>query len=147
MSYTPDVPGRNESLWIATAAAAQGPWGLAVAGGAVVGGAQLVLQLLGGHLTVAGPLASGLMAFFLIGSIGALLLKGRDRARAWAHSHPWRFAVVPAIGAGATVFPVKLLLSSAGLFGAAFGAIGTAASVLVLVGLVGMVLGAVRHTS
>ncbi|HEX6469674.1 MAG TPA: hypothetical protein VF069_11315 [Streptosporangiaceae bacterium] len=145
MSYTPDVPGRNDSLWIATAAATQGPWGLAFAGGAVVGGAQLALHVLGGHLTVAGPLTSGLMAFFLIGSIGALLLKGRDRARAWAHRHPWRFAVVPAIGAGATVLPVKLLLSTAGLFGATFAAMSTAASVFIIVGLIGMVVGAVRR--
>ena len=147
MSYKPDVPGRNESLWIATAAAVQGPWGIATAGGAVVGGVQLALQLLGGHLTVAGPLAAGLVAFFLIGSIGALLLKGRDRARTWAHSHPWRFAVVPAIGAGATVFPVKLLFSTAGFVGATFGALGTAVSVFIIVGLVAMVVGAVRRTT
>jgi hypothetical protein len=146
MSFTPDVPSRNESLWIATAAASQGPWGLAAAGGAVVGGAQLVLQLAGGHLTVAGPLGSGLVVFFLIGSIGALLGKSRDRARAWAHQHPWRFAVVPALAAGAADLPVKLLLSSAGVFGATVDAMWTAISVLVIVGLVGMVVGAVRRT-
>lgn len=145
MSYTPEVPGRNESLWIATAAAMQGPWGLAAAGGAVVGGAQLALQLLAGHLTVAGPLAGGLTAFFLIGSIGALLGKDRDRARAWAHRHPWRYGLAPALGAGATVLPVKLLLSTAGLVGAAFGALWTGITVLVVVGLVGMVVGAVRR--
>lgn len=145
MSYTPEVRGRNESLWIATSAAMQGPWGLAFAGGAVIGGAQLAFQLLSGHLTVAGPLASGLTVFFLIGAIGALLAKGRDRARAWAHGHPWRFAVVPAIGAGATVLPVQLLLSTAGIFGATWEALWTAASVFVIVGLVGMVVGAVRR--
>jgi hypothetical protein len=145
MSYTPEVPGRNESLWIATSAAMQGPWGLAFAGGAVVGGAQLVFQLLAGHLTVAGPLAGGLTVFFLIGSIGALVMKGRDRARAWARKHPWRFAVAPAIGAGATVLPVQLLLSTQGIFGATWDALWTAASVLVIVGLVGMLAGAVRR--
>ncbi|HEY7485023.1 MAG TPA: hypothetical protein VH912_11235 [Streptosporangiaceae bacterium] len=145
MSHTPDVPSRNESLWIATAAATQGPWGLAFAGGAVIGGAQMALQLLGGHLTVAGPLAAGLVAFFLIGSIGALLGKSRDRARAWAHRHPWRYGVAPAIGVGATVLPVKLLLSGAGPIGATFDALWTALSVLVIVGLVGMVVGAVRR--
>jgi hypothetical protein len=145
MSYTPEVPSRNESLWIATSAAAQGPWGVAFAGGAVVGGAQLAFELLSGHLTVAGPLAHGLTVFFLIGSIGALLIKGRDRARAWAHRHPWRFAVVPAIGAGATVLPVQLLLSTSGIFGATAEALWTALTVLVTVGLVGMVVGAVRR--
>jgi hypothetical protein len=147
MSYTPDVPSRDESLWIATSAAMQGPWGLAAAGGAVFGGVQLALQLLGGHLTVAGPVASGLMAFFLIGSVGALLARRRDRALAWAHSHPWRFAIVPAIGAGATVLPVRLLFSTAGIFGATFNAIWTTASVFVIVGLIGMVVGAVRRAS
>jgi hypothetical protein len=145
MSYTPEVPSRNESLWIATSAAMQGPWGLAFAGGAVVGGAQLVFQLLSGHLTVAGPLAGGLTVFFLVGSIGALLMKGRDRARTWARQHPWRFALAPAIGAGATVLPVQLLLSTQGVFGATWDALWTALSVLVIVGLVGMVAGAVRR--
>lgn len=147
MSYTPEVPGRNESLWIATAAAMQGPWALATAGGAVIGGAQLAIELINGHLTVAGPLASGLMTFFLIGSIGALLGKERDRARAWAHRHPWRFAVVPAIGAAAVDLPVKLVLSSAGIFGATADAMWTALSVFVIVGLVGMVVGAVRRAT
>jgi hypothetical protein len=145
MSYTPEVPSRNESLWIATSAATQGPWGLALAGGAVIGGAQLLFQLLSGHLTVAGPLAAGLTAFFLIGSIGALLAKSRDRARAWARRHPWRYAVAPALGVGAAVLPVQLLLSGAGVVGATFDALWTAASVLVIVGLVGMVVGAVRR--
>src|SRR5918992_4695513 len=143
MSYTPEVPSRNESLWIATSAAAQGPWGVAFAGGAVVGGAQLAFELLSGHLTVAGPLAHGLTVFFLIGSIGALLIKGRDRARAWAHRHPWRFAVVPPIGAGATLLPVQLLLSTSRIFRATAPALWTALTVLVTVGLVGMVVGAV----
>jgi hypothetical protein len=145
MSYTPDVPGRHESLWIATTAASQGPWGLAAAGGAVIGGVQLAAELTGGHLTVAGPLASGLMVFFLIGSIGALLGKSRDRARDWARHHPWRFAVVPAIAVGAVDLPVKLVLSSAGIFGATADAMWSALSVFVIVGLVGMVVGAVRR--
>jgi hypothetical protein len=147
MSYTPDVPSRHESLWIATAAAAQGPWGLAAAGGGVIGGVQLAAELAGGHLTLAGPLASGLIVFFLIGSIGALLGKSRDRARDWAHSHPWRFAVVPAIGAAVVDLPVKLFLSSAGILGATADAMWAALSVFVIVGLVGMVVGAVRRGS
>jgi hypothetical protein len=147
MSYTPDVPSRNESLWIATAAASRGPWGLAAAGGAVIGGVQLAAELAGGHLTLAGPLASGLMVFVLIGAIGALLGKSRDRARDWAHRHPWRFAAVPAIAAGAVDLPVKLVLSSAGILGATADAMWTALCVLVIVGLVGMVVGAVRRSS
>jgi hypothetical protein len=147
MSYTPDVPSRHESLWIATAAASQGPWGLAAAGGAVIGGVQLAAELAGGHLTLAGPLASGLMVFVLIGSIGALLCKSRDRARDWAHRHPWRFAVVPAVAAGAVDLPVTLILGSAGIFGAAADAMWAALSVFVIVGLVGMVVGAVRRGS
>jgi hypothetical protein len=145
MSYTPEIPSRNESLWIATSAAAQGPWGLAAAGGAVIGGGQLAIELLSGHVTVASPLAAALTVFFLIGPIGALLGKGRDRARAWAHRHPWRYAVVPALAAGAAVLPVKLLLSTAGIIGATGAALGTAATILVIVGLAGMIVGAVRR--
>ncbi|HEU5160341.1 MAG TPA: hypothetical protein VFU43_25305 [Streptosporangiaceae bacterium] len=147
MSYTPEVPSRQESLWIATAAASQGPWGLAAAGGAVIGGVQLGAELLGGHLTVAGPIASGLIVFLLIGSVGALLGKDRDRARDWAHRHPWRFAIAPAIAAAAVDLPVKLVLSSAGLVGATADAMWAALSVFVIVGLVGMVVGAVRRGS
>jgi hypothetical protein len=147
MSYEPDVPSRNESLWIATAAATQGPWGVAFAGGAVAAAAHFAAHLLGGHLTLAAPLTGGLVVFFLIGSIGALLGKSRDRARAWAHRHPWKYAVAPAIGVGAIALPVYLLFSTAGIVGATFDALWTAVSVLVIVGLVGLVVGAVRRDS
>jgi hypothetical protein len=147
MSYTPDIPSRHESLWIATAAASQGPWGLAAAGGAVIGGVQLAVELTDGHLTVAGPLAAGLIVFVLIGSIGALAGKSRDRARDWARRHPWRFAVVPATAAAAVDLPVELVLGSAGIFGATADAMWAAFGVFVIVGLVGMVVGAVRRGS
>jgi hypothetical protein len=147
MSYEPDVPSRNESLWIATAAATQGPWGVAFAGGAVVTVAHFAAHALAGHFTLASPVAGGLVVFFLIGAIGALFGKSRDRALAWAHRHPWKYAVAPAIGAGALALPVYLLFSTAGILGATAGAFWTAVSVLVTVGLVGLVVGAVRRDS
>src|SRR3954462_1249757 len=120
MTYQPDVPRRSDATWIAMSAASQGPWPAALAGGAVAGGLDLALHLLGGHLTVAGPLSFGLAVFFLIGAGGALLRRGHDRTRAWAQAHPWSYALVPAAGTAATVFAAFLFFSGAGLFASAW---------------------------
>jgi hypothetical protein len=147
MTYEPDVPSRSDSGWIAMSAASQGPWTTALAGGAVAGGADLALHLLGGHLTVAGPLSFGLAVFFLIGAGGALLRRGHDRTRAWAQQHPWSYAVVPAAGAAATVFASFLFLSTDGIFGSLWEGLSDGLGVLVLLGIIGYVARGVRPAS
>jgi hypothetical protein len=147
MTYQPDVPRRSESTWIAMSAASQGPWAVAFAGGAVAGLADLGLHLLGGHLTVAAPLAFGLAVFFLIGAGGALLRGGYDRARAWAQGHPWSYAVVPAAGTAATVFASYLFLSTTGIFGSLWEGLSDGFGVLVLLGIIGYVARGVRPAS
>jgi hypothetical protein len=147
MTYEPDVPRRSDSTWIAVSAASQGPWAAALAGGAVAGGADLALHLLGGHLTVAGPLSFGLAVFFLIGAGGALLRRGYDRTRAWAQQHPWSFALVPAAGTAATVFASFLLLSGDGLFGSLWEGLSDGLGVLFLIGIIGYVARGVRPAS
>jgi hypothetical protein len=147
MTYQPDVPRRSDSTWIAVSAASQGPWAAALAGGAVAGGVDLALHLLGGHLTVAGPLSFGLAVFFLIGAGGALLRRGYDRTRAWAQQHPWSFALVPAAGTAATVFASFLLLSTDGLFGSLWEGLSDGLGVLFLIGIIGYVARGVRPAS
>jgi hypothetical protein len=144
MTYEPDVPRRSDSTWIAMSAASQGPWPAALAGGAVAGGADVALHLLNGHLTVAGPLSFGLAVFFLIGAGGALLRHGYDRTRAWAHQHPWSYALVPAAGTAATVFASYLLLSGDGLFASLWEGLSDGLGVLVLIGIIGYVARGVR---
>lgn len=120
-------------------AASQGPWAVALAGGVVAGAADLALHLLGGHLTLAAPLAFGLTVFFLIGGGGALLRRGYDRTRAWAHAHPWSYASVPAAGTAATVFASYLLFSAHGIFSSLWEGIGDGIGVLALLAIVGYI--------
>jgi hypothetical protein len=112
-----------------------------------VGLADLGLHVLGGHLTVAAPLALGLAVFFLIGAGGALLRRGYDRTRAWAQQHPWAYASVPAAGTAATVFAAYLFLSSDGVFGSLWEGLGDGLGVLFLLGIIGYVARGVRPAS
>lgn len=128
-------------------AASEGPWAAALAGGALAGLADLGLHLLGGHLTLAAPLAFGLTVFFLIGAGGALLRRGHDRARAWAQHHPWSYAAVPAAGTAVTVFASYLFLSAHGLFSSVWEGLSDGLGVLVLLGIVGYVARGVRPAS
>jgi hypothetical protein len=147
MTYQPDVPSRSESTWIAAAVASQGPWPAALAGGAVAALGDVGLHLLGGHLTLAPPLALGLAVFFLIGAGGAVLRRGHDRARAWAQRHPWSYASVPAAGTAATVFAAYLFLSGDGMFASVWEGLWDGAGVLFLLAIVGYVARAVRPAS
>src|SRR5262249_54360702 len=147
MTYQPDVPQRSESTWIAMSAASQGPWSVALAGGAVAGAADLGLHLLGGHLTLAAPLAFGLGAVFLLGAGRALLNRGYDRTRAWAQAHPWSYALVPAGGTAATVFASYLFLSTSGFFASLWEGLSSGLGVLVLLAIIGYVARGVRPAS
>lgn len=147
MTYQPDVPERSGATWIAMSAASEGPWAAALAAGAVAGFADVALHLLGGHLTVAAPLAFGLTVFFLVGAGGALLRHGHDRARAWAQRHPWSYAAVPAAGTAATVFATYLLLSAHGLFSSLWQGLSDGLGVLIVLGIVGYVARGVRPAS
>ncbi|MEV5752717.1 hypothetical protein AB0L00_33300 [Actinoallomurus sp. NPDC052308] len=144
MTHQPDVPSRSETTWIAMSAASEGPWTLALAGGAAVGVADFALHLLGWHLSLAAPIALGLSVFFLIGAGGALLRRGHDRARAWAQAHPWSYAAVPAAGTALTVFATYVFLSGHGLFGSMWEGLSDGLGVLVLLGIIGYVARGVR---
>lgn len=129
------------------AAASQGPWTTALAGGAIAGLADLGTHVLSGHATLAAPLAFGLTVFFLIGTGGALLRTGHDRARTWAQSHPWRYATVPAVGVAATVSAAYLLFSGHGIFASVWEGLGDGLGVLALLAVIGYVARGVRPAS
>lgn len=142
MSYSPDVPSRSDSTWLSLGTAAGAPWGIAAASGALVGLADFGIELLGGQLALGGPIIGGLTAMFLVAGIGSFLRRGR--VRAWARGNPWQVAAVPAVGTAGTVFPVQWLLTESGFFSAAFLAGLRGAGVFLIVGLVGMVIKAMR---
>lgn len=143
MSYSPDVPSRRDRTWLSLGAAAGAPWKIAVISGAAAGLADLGFGLLGGQPAIVEPVSSGLTVMFLVAGIGAFLR--RDRIRSWAQRHPWQVATVPGAGAAATLFPVHWLLTDAGFFSAMLSAGLRGAGVFLVVGLVGMVIGAVRR--
>lgn len=109
-----------------------------------MGAANFGLQLLSGQISIGGPITLGLTVLFLVGGIGAYLRK--DRIQTWVRNHPWRVAAVPGIGAAATMFPVLWLLTDAGFFGGAFSAALRGAGVFLIVGLVGLVIKAMRSS-
>src|SRR5262245_24644703 len=117
MSYQPDVPSGRDSAWLSLGANAGAPWKAAVASGAVMGLADLGLELLRGNLTFAGPMTVGLTILFLVAGIGSFL-RG-DRIQSWARSNPWRVAAVPGLGTAITLFPVEWLLGDSGFFSGA----------------------------
>ena len=101
---------RREEMTVSGAAMSAAPWGAAVVTGGVVAVGDLGLHLIGAGLGVgalSGSLATGLVAFFVVAAVGALWRARPSRAIRWARSHPWRFAVLPALACAA----VALVLS------------------------------------
>ncbi len=95
---------RREELSVSGAVMSGAPWGAAVVTGGVVAVGDLGLHVissgLGLHLSaLSGSLAMGAVAFFVVAAAGAPWRARPSRAIRWARSNPWRFAVLPAIGA------------------------------------------------
>ena len=101
---------RREEMTVSSAAMSAAPWGTAVAAGGVVAVGELGLHLISSGLglgALSGSLAMGAVAFFVVAAAGALWRARPSRAIRWARSHPWRFAVLPALACAA----VALVLS------------------------------------
>jgi len=101
---------RREEMTVSSAAMSAAPWGASVAAGGVVAVGELGLHLISGGLglgALSGSLAMGAVAFFVVAAAGALWRARPSRAIRWARSHPWRFAVLPALACAA----VALVLS------------------------------------
>ncbi|MFC4564053.1 hypothetical protein ACFO4E_19500 [Nocardiopsis mangrovi] len=120
------------------------PWGTALAAGAVSGVASFLLT----GLSLSSGLTTAIFFFSLVGGAVAILgSKGDRRARRYAGQYPWRFAAAPALlggGATAVVSYAMMLLAGApiaGLFGAAWVGLGSAAVIWVILGIIGMVAG------
>lgn len=134
---TSDMSGGGQ-LSVSASALSRAPWGVSVVAGAV--GAGLDLLVTGLHPI--GATVFGVTILFIVAGIGAVLRKrdGRSasRALAWAAQHSWRYAVLPAVLTAIITFPLQLILTSHGLFGAAWSGIWHGAITWVLVGLIGM---------
>jgi hypothetical protein len=118
-----DSLSRREELSVSAAAVSGAPWGAAAVTGAVVTGADVALHVLGGHLGLSPSLSAGAVVFFAVAAGGALWRNQSGRAISWARRNPWRFAMLPGLGAAAVVFVLSVVLGGSGLFGAAFTAI------------------------
>ncbi len=106
---------RREEMTVSSAAMSGAPWGAAAATGGVVAVADMGLHIIGGGFgTVAalsGSLAMGVVAFFVVAAAGALWRARPSRAIRWARSHPWRFAVLPAVACAAIVLVLSVVTS------------------------------------
>ncbi len=131
---------RRDELTVSTAAMSEVPWVPAVAAGAVVTGADLVLHLMTGHLGLGSSLSAGVVALFAVAG-GGVLLRGRaSRAVRWARRHPWRFALVPGVATAAIVFALSVVFGN-GLFGDVFTSVWHGAIAFGLTGVAGSLTG------
>jgi len=136
------VPRRDDLSWrqslsVSGAALTNAPWGVALLGGIVGGGADFLVNLPGFHPVTA--VLVGLQVLLVIAAGGALWRKKeRSRAVSWARKHPWRFATMPAVLTGVVTVPVAFV-TGAGVFGSLFGGVGRGLTVFVLIGLLGLV--------
>lgn len=144
MSYSQAPVPRNESLsWretftVSGAALTNAPWGVAIVGGAAVGGAYFLLHL--GSLPVIGSVLLGLQVLLAIAAGGALWRRRTgNRAVQWARRHPWRFATVPAVITGLVTIPVEMVFALSGPFGALWTAVGRGFGTWIIVGLVALI--------
>ncbi|MFC4036775.1 hypothetical protein ACFO3J_35850 [Streptomyces polygonati] len=137
-----------ERRHLAVASVSLGPWRPAAVVGALGGGVSLALHLVHGHFglgILSGAVSVAALLFFCVGGAGAVLgYSGREsvrdhRIRRWARSHPWRVAVVPAVGMFFTDLVIRQALTSQGVFGAIWTGLWHGAVVAAVVGVVGSV--------
>ena len=110
---------RREEMSVSGAAMSAAPWGTAAATGGVVAVGDLGLHVLGGGFGLSGlsgSVAMGVVAFFVVAAAGALWRARPSRAIRWARSHPWRFAVLPAVACAALVL-VLSVVTGGGIIG------------------------------
>ncbi len=103
---------RREEMTVSGAAMSGAPWGAAVVTGGIVAAGGLGLHVVGGTLgmgALSGSLSLGAVAFFVVAAAGALWRTRPGRAVRWARSHPWRFAVVPAVACAAIALVLSVL--------------------------------------
>jgi hypothetical protein len=130
---------RREEMSISGAAMSAAPWRTAaVTGGVVVVGdlgLHLIHSLSLGASALSGSVALGALAFFVVAAVGALWRARPSRAIRWARTHPWRFAVLPAIACAAVALVLTVVTGGgmvdgvlSGLWhgGAAYGLTGAA---------------------
>lgn len=144
MSYSQAPVPRDESLsWresftVSGAALTNAPWGVALIGGAVVGGGNFLLHIT--SLPIAGSVLLGLWAVLAVAAVGSVWRRrAGNRAVAWARRHPWRFAALPAVVTGVVTVPVEMIFNLSGPFAALFTGISYGVGTWVLVSLAALI--------
>jgi len=131
------VPTRNDGLTrkeemnVSAAAMSEVPWVPAATVGVIVAGADLVLHVVTGHISlgVVGTAASaGTVALFAVAGGGAMLRNRSSRALRWARRNPWRFAMFPGVATAVVVFVLSIVLGSAACSATSLPRCGTARS-------------------
>src|SRR5262249_53274141 len=89
----------------------------------VVGGGDLLLHLMTGHLGLGSAASAAVMTLFAVAGASVMLRKRGSRALAWARRNPWRFAVMPGVATAVLVFVLATVVGSSGFFGGAFTAL------------------------
>lgn len=131
---------RRDQMTVSTGALSEVPWGPAVAAGAVVTGADLLLHLTTGHIAPGSALSAGAVALFAVAGGGVMLRNKGGRAVRWARRNPWQFALLPGVATAAIVFVLSVVFGN-GLFGDAFTALWHGAIAYGLTGAAGMFAG------
>lgn len=135
---------RRDEMAVSGGALTEAPWGAAVAAGAVVTGADILVHVVGGHLGLGSSLSAGTVALFAVAGGGVVVRKRAGRAARWARSNPWRFAVLPGAATAIVVFVLSMILGNGSLFGSVFTGAWHGAIAFGLTGAASAVAGSVR---
>jgi len=131
---------RRDQMTVSAGAMSEVPWGAAVATGAVVTGADLLLHLATGHIAAGSALSAGAVGLFAVAGAGVLVRGRASRAVRWARRNPWQFALLPGVATAAIVFVLSVVFGN-GLFGDAFTALWHGAIAYGITGAAGVVSG------
>ena len=143
-THTEPGLSKREEASVSSAAMSGAPWGTAVVAGAVVGAADLGLNVIGGNIglhTLSGSVSIGVVALLVVAAAGAVLKSGGGRAVRWARENPWRFAIVPGVAALAIAFVLSVVLGG-GVFGSIWAGVWHGAATYGLTGVAASVGGA-----
>jgi len=140
MSTDQDLSPR-EQMSVSGSVLTEAPWGPALVTGGAVAAADLGLQLIHGHLSLAmmsGSVSAGAAVLIVVAAAGAVWRSRSGRASLWARNNPWRFAVLPALAAAAIAL-VLTVVTGGGVFHGVFSGLWHGGAVYGLTGAVGTI--------
>lgn len=131
----------REQMSVSSSVLAEAPWRPALVTGGAVAAADLGLQVIHGHMSLAvmsGSVSAGAAALVLVAAAGAVWRARPGRASLWARNNPWRFAVMPALAAAAIAL-ILTVVTGSGFFHGILSALEHGGIVYGLTGVAGAV--------